>query len=210
MSEPKGPSTFVNEAYRVAGERELIDFYRKWAEEYDDQMLGLGYISPRETARLLAAHLPDPAAEILDLGCGTGLTAGGLAALGYTAVDGIDLSADMVRIAGPRGIYRNLFVADLNQPLPFADASYDGALSSGTFTHGHVGPEPLDEILRILRPGGVLACTVHCDLWESAGFAAKFAALADSGRAIRLEQRLGRYYENRPPEGWFCAYRKPA
>ena len=38
------------------------------------------------------------------------------------------------------------------------------------FTHGHAGPEPFDEIIRILRPGGIFVCTVHKDIWELRGY----------------------------------------
>ena len=76
------------------------------------------------------------------------------------------------------------------------------------FTHGHVGPQPLDEIFRILKPGGILACTVHEDLWESMGFRAKLDALVDTGIASCLSLKIDKYYRAGPPEGWFCVYQK--
>ena len=115
-----------------------------------------------------------------------------------------------MRVAGQRGIYRELLVGDVNQQLERDDASYDGVISTGTFTHGHVGPGPLDEIFRILKPGGVLACTVHRDLWESMGFKSAFDDLIEQGVASCLSQRLDRYYRDSEPEGWFCIYRKTA
>ena len=114
----------------------------------------------------------------------------------------------MVRVAQAKGLYQNVFAADLNQPLQFEDDSYDAAISSGTFTHGHVGPEPLDEILRVIRSDGMLACTVHFDLWESRGFKAKFEALESSGQIECLEHSEGAYYRDGEPQGWFCVYRK--
>ena len=209
MPEIKGPSAFVDEAYHLEDEAGMVEFYRKWAEDYDHQMLDeLGYISPERLAALLQDRLADRSAAIFDVGCGTGLTCVPLAAAGYANLDGIDLSPDMVRVAAQRGIYRELLVGDVNRPLDRDDASYDGVISTGTFTHGHVGPEPLDEIFRILKPGGVLACTVHRDLWESLGFRARFEALVDDGGAECLEQQLGPYYRDSEPEGWFCIYRK--
>jgi predicted TPR repeat methyltransferase len=209
MNEPKGPSEFVDAAYRLEDEASMVEFYRKWAEDYDHQMLDeLGYTSPTTIARHLSAHLPDIRASIFDVGCGTGLTCVYLAEKGYRNLDGIDLSPDMVRVAGQRGIYRELLVGDVTQALEREDASYDGVISSGTFTHGHVGPEPMDEIFRILKPGGILACTVHDELWESMGFRAKLESLVDSGTALCLSQEMDSYYQGKPPEGWFCIYRK--
>ncbi len=187
----------------------MVEFYRKWAEDYDHQMLEvLRYISPTRIAQQLSEQLTNTDASILDVGCGTGLTSVYLAQMGYTSLDGIDLSPDMVRVAAQRGIYRELLVGDVNQQLEREDASYDGVVSSGTFTHGHVGPEPLDEIFRILKPGGILACTVHEDLWVEMGFKTKFNSLIDAGTAIEIERVHDAYYENTEPEGWFCLYQK--
>ncbi len=209
MPEPTGPSDFVDEAYQLDDEADTIDFYRKWAQDYDSQMLdNLSYISPIRIAQLLAEYLPDSSAEILDIGCGTGLTCVYLAKKGYSSLDGIDLSPDMVRVAGERGIYRELLVGDVNQELEREDASYHGVISSGTFTHGHVGPGPMDEIFRILKPGGFLACTVHDDLWESMGFRGKLESLVEQAVAECVSQQLDSYYEGSEPEGWFCVYRK--
>jgi len=209
MSKVKGPSAFVSEAYQLGDETGTVDFYKKWADDYDHQMLDeLEYVAPKGIARLLCAYLPNKDAEIFDVGCGTGLTCWFLADNGYKALDGIDLSPDMVRVAGEQGIYRDLIVGDVNQPIKRATASYDGVISSGTFTHGHVGPEPLDDIFRILRPGGVLACTVHRELWESRGFKQKFETLVSSGSTRCLELKTDRYYETDNTEGWFCVYQK--
>lgn len=189
----------------------MVDFYRKWAADYDHQMLDeLGYTSPTKIAQQLSQYLPDTQSTVFDIGCGTGLTCVFLAEKGYTNLDGIDLSPDMVRVASERGIYRELLVGDVNQALERNDESYDAVISSGTFTHGHVGPEPLDEIFRILKPGGILACTIHQDLWTSMGFEEKLAALTAKGIASPVSCEMDSYYKDRDPEGWFCVYRKSA
>ena len=211
MVSPKAPSQFVAEAYSVAESSDVVDFYGKWADDYDRQMVEeLGYCSPATISQMLMRHLPDKTAEIFDIGCGTGLTCQLLAAEGYQNLDGIDISPDMVRIANERDIYRDLLVGDVNQPLHRADDSYDAVISSGTFTHGHVGPQPIDEIFRILKPQGILACTVHDDLWESMGFHRKFESIVCDGKGIQLALSKDRYYENGEPEGWFCVYQKSA
>ena len=209
MPEPKGPSDFVDAAYHIEDETEMVEFYKKWAEDYDREMLqGLGYESPTKIAQLLNTRLAQKDAEIFDVGCGTGLTCVFLAAQGYENLDGIDISPEMVRVAGERGIYRELIVGDVNQALERDDAVYDGVISSGTFTHGHVGPQPLDEIFRVLKAGGYLACTVHEDLWESMGFRAKFEQLTADGVADEIDLHKDSYYRDGPPEGYFCVYQK--
>jgi len=203
------PSDFVDEAYHLANAEDMVEFYRKWAQDYDRQMIEIrGYISPARIAEMLVRQLPQKNAAVLDIGCGTGLTCRLLAEQGYDRLDGIDLSRDMLGVARERDIYRDLIQADVNQPLPLESASYDGVISSGTFTHGHVGPQPLAEIFRVLKPGGVLACTVHQDLWQSMGFEERFIALVDEHVAAQISLELGSYYQDGAPEGWFCVYRK--
>ena len=200
---------FVQEAYHLESTDEMVDFYRKWAADYDRQMLDQrGYTAPSSIAKILGEQLSDTRASVLDVGCGTGLTCRLLAESGFSQLDGIDLSQEMIEVARERGIYRNLLQGDVNQPLQLETASYDGVVSSGTFTHGHVGPGPLDEIFRVLKPGGILACTVHQDLWQSMGFKDRFAALVDQGIASLISLELGSYYRDKPLEGWFCVYRK--
>lgn len=209
MPLPKGPSEFVEAAYHLDDEASKLEFYRKWAQDYDHQMLvELAYTSPTKIAQLLSENLDDLDASIFDVGCGTGLTSVYLADNGYANLDGIDLSPDMIAVARQRGIYRKLLVADINQALELDNACYDGVISSGTFTHGHVGPQPFDEIFRILKPGGILACTVHDDLWESMGFRQKLDDLVGNGTALCLNQQQDSFFHEGPLEGWFCVYRK--
>lgn len=205
---PKGPNQFVSDAYSLNDKESIMSFYRKWADEYDHQMQSEGYCSPQGIADLLRQHILHTDLEVLDAGCGTGLTGLHLANSGITALDGLDLSGEMIKVARSRDIYRRLIVADLNQPLPLEDNSYDAVVSSGTFTHGHVGPEPLGEIFRVLRAGGLLACTVHFDLWHNKGFDAVFASLMSQGVIKCVALREGPYYANQDAEGWFCVYQK--
>ncbi len=211
MSNPKHYSgnEFVKEAYGLEDQERMTDFYQKWADDYDHQMLdNLNYLSPDLIAKLLINHLKFTEPHILDIGCGTGLTSQLLHQQGYQNIDGLDFSADMLRVAAKRAIYRNLIEADLSQPLTIADQSYDAALSSGTFTHGHVGPEPFDEIFRVLKKDGLLACTIHLDLWQSKGFDRKLQQLTDSGSIQCLHQEKDIFYQGGEPEGWFCVYQK--
>ncbi len=205
---PKGPDHFVTAAYSLTDKQSLLSFYRKWAVEYDEKMRVQGYISPRDIAGLLADHLENRDARILDLGCGTGLVGKEMIDHGFSRLDGIDVSGEMIAVARARDLYGHLMIGDLNHPLPLPDSSYDAAISSGTFTHGHVGPEPIPEIFRILKPGGFLACTIHFDLWHRRGFDAMFAQLMSAKAIECVTLSEGPYYTAGRPEGWFCLYRK--
>lgn len=87
--------------------------------------------------------------SLIDVGCGTGSYAPGLAELGWT-VTGVDLSEDMLRRAEARGVH--VVRADA-AALPFEDASFDAAVS--VFTHTDVDDfsAVVHELARVLRPG---------------------------------------------------------
>jgi len=198
----------LERAYALDSDEKSRALYRDWAETYDDTMLqGLQYLSPQTVARLLADHLADRQAEVLDIGCGTGLLGQGLAGHGFTTIDGLDVSPEMVQVAQRRGVYRNFIVADLNQPPAIADARYGGMSCCGTFTHGHVGAGCLDELFRVLRPGAPFAFTVKLEVLESLGFRARLAELVQQGRIRQVPFAHDRHYAtSQQPDGVFCVY----
>ena len=60
-------------------------------------------------------------------------------------------------------------------------------MSAGVFTTGHVGAEALDEIARILRPGGIAVLTVKDAIWEG-GFRARVEEMGHAGRLALREE----------------------
>ena len=198
----------LERAYALDSDEKSRALYRDWAETYDQTMLqGLHYRSPDKVAALLAAHLADRKALVLDIGCGTGLVGQGLAGHGFVTIDGLDVSPEMMQVAARRGVYRHFIAADLNLPLAIASDSYDGASCCGTFTHGHVAAACLDELFRILKPGAPFAFTVKLEVWESLGFKDKLAALMDCGRITERAWAHDRHYAtSTQADGVFCVY----
>ncbi len=200
---------FVSGAYGLKDADEAEAFYRLWADDYEGHMVEeLGYCSPRLVAERLTGHLVETTAEVLDIGCGTGLTSDHLFERGFRRVDGVDLTPAMLAKAAARGVYRRLIRADLTAPIDLPDACYDAMVSSGTFTCGHVGPEPFDELVRLLRPGGLISFSVHRDIWQPQGFEARLDALVAAGRLELVEKTLDRFFTPLDPMGWFFVYRR--
>ena len=200
---------FLNQAYSMKDDQSKLEFYKNWADNYDKQMLEhLGYTSPQILSEALAIYLNDQSALILDVGSGTGLTADCLSKKGFNSIHGIDYSLHMIEVAKQKQIYSKLFVADLNKPLDIVDHNYDALICTGLFTHSHVGPQPITELLRILKPQGYFACTVHQDLWKSEGFEGTFAALESKGRLRNLYFENDVFFKDGDRDGWFCVYQK--
>jgi SAM-dependent methyltransferase len=102
-----------------------------------------------ETWKTLARLLGEGSGSLLDVGCGTGSYATGFAALGWDYT-GVDLSEDMLRRAEAKGV--RTVRADATA-LPFADASFDAAVSIFTHTDLDDFTAVVREIVRVLRPG---------------------------------------------------------
>ena len=198
----------LERAYALSSDKDAKALYRDWADTYDKSMVdGLGYITPRKTAFMLSTHLKDKHAEILDVGTGTGLAGSHLADLGYKTIDALDYSQEMLDVAAKRNIYRKFFLADLNGQLEIPENSYDALICTGTFTHAHVGASCLDELFRILKPGGVFACTVQKDVWSDEGFDAKIRDLTQAGISRTLGMIMDIYFENdEEPQGWYITW----
>lgn len=77
------------------------------------------------------------------------------------AIDGTDISAEMLAVAARKKTYRTLFAWDLIIQLPITDSQYLGIISAGTFTTGHVGSNALDEGLRIACQAATIDLTTN-------------------------------------------------
>ncbi len=173
--------------YGAEGGDEIARLYDDWAEGYEVEMAALGYRHPSVCLALLARHLPAGAGPVLDAGAGTGLIGEWLGILGYAPVDAIDISPGMLAVARRKGVYRELVEADFTKVTPLPEAAYAGVVCAGVFTSGHVGVEGVAPLLRLARPGGVLAITVKQGSWEQ-GFAARIDALAAEGALERIDE----------------------
>ena len=79
-------------------------------------------------------------------------------------------------------------MGDLTKGLPILDNTYNGIVSSGTFTHGHVGPEALFEITRILSKGGLAVLSVNSEHWHSLGFDDVLEMLKETGLVANVTE----------------------
>ena len=101
----------------------------------------------------------DPGAALLDLGCGTGWMAEH-----FKDYTGVEIGVDAVSAAVDLG--RNVRLADLVDPLPFADGSFDAVVVKDVLEHVVEPLAVVREIRRVLRPAGrVYACAPDAQRW---------------------------------------------
>lgn len=111
----------------------------------------------REQASQLTAGLPDGAA-VLEVAPGPGYLAIEVAKLDRFAVTGLDISRTMVQIARQNATAVGVAV-DFEQgdatAMPFADGSFDLIVCQAAFKNFRRPVSALDEMHRVLRPGGL-------------------------------------------------------
>ncbi len=149
--------------------------YQRWAPIYDVIYDKLTEPAARAAVRAVEAC----GARILEVGVGTGLS------LGYygpgSEVHGIDLSEDMLRRARDKVVRRGLRHVRSLQVMDacrvgFPDDSFDAVTAQFLIT---LVPNPegaLDEMARVLRPGGEIVLVNH--FGQEAGLLAAVERLA--------------------------------
>ncbi|MCA9738396.1 MAG: L-histidine N(alpha)-methyltransferase [Gemmatimonadota bacterium] len=155
-------------AYQATTTADLQDLYAEWSATYDEDHDAIGFFGHHRTAEVLQRHLNRPdVARVLDAGAGTGAAGEALHALGFRELHAVDLSPAMLDVARAKGLYRSVGVADLSVPVDrYRTDSFDAAVLVGVFSYGQAPAEALDEILRLVRPGGLVVFTLRTDFHE--------------------------------------------
>jgi ubiquinone/menaquinone biosynthesis C-methylase UbiE len=170
------------------------------------------------TSRRLPPGFPEilsatkDATSVLDVGCGSGRLAAELAARG-ASVTGIDASEGRLSEARERpereGADARFLLADMTDPLPFADGKFDAVVSRLSLM---IAPDPvavLREVARVVAPGGPVVTAVWARMdenpWfgeprsavgavlgpERAAFARVFGRLGSAGELVDLHRSAG-------------------
>lgn len=166
----------LNRAYALRTPEDSRKLYGDWAETYDSDFVDeRGYILHLNVAQAFVAA--GGTGPVLDLGAGTGICGAALARNGIKNIHATDIAPEMLAQAKAKNVYARCFEGNILDGLDIPDGTYHGLVSSGTFTCGHVGPNGLDEVARLLAPGALAVISVRDIHFETAGFAAKIATL---------------------------------
>jgi methionine biosynthesis protein MetW len=124
-----------------------------FARFYDAYWQAKGDKVDRQRLELLARHVC-AGQRVLQVDCGPGWLPELLQARGACVV-ATDLSQAAVERAKARGVDARQFDID-DGPLPFEDAAFDAVISDSQLEHRIDTEHALDEMVRVLRPGGRL------------------------------------------------------
>ena len=191
--------------YKLTTSEELLKYYQDWTKKnkYNQDMINWKYTAPQETVLVLKKYALNNKYKILDAGCGTGLVGIELKKCGYSNIDGVDFSQNMLDLI-PQGIYKKIEKVDLNKPLKFKPNMYDVIMCVGTFTYGHVKPQALDELIRITKNGGLICFTINEGIYEEYGFDNKIKELTNNKLWNVKEFFKSDYIVNKDVNAWLC------
>ena len=191
-------------AYSAAPISYLEQHFDAFAPSFDAKLVDiLQYRVPQHLAALAGRHR-QTAADILDLGCGTGLAAEPLGAFGGR-VTAVDVAGGMLAEAAKRGLYAKLVKAEAIAYLEQQVARFDLVFAADMLVYiGDLAPL-FAAAARALRPGGLFCLSIESGaaavtLLPSGRFAhgpdsvralaaRDFALLDDVRQDLRLEGR---------------------
>jgi predicted TPR repeat methyltransferase len=196
----------------------IAGLFDEYAPRFDRHLVGaLGYAVPQALAALIDRLRPAGDLDILDLGCGTGLSG---AAVAHRArrLTGIDLSAGMVREAAKKNIYAALHTGDMIAFMAAqaeAGQRYDVLLAADVLVYcGDLDPV-FAAAVPLLADGGMFVfsvqaadgdCILGADHRYAYGRGYLESAAARAGMAVMaLEKSFLRRDGGRDIDGFLCA-----
>jgi len=118
---------------------------------------GAGFVfAGPERVELFRRYVGGPGRKVLDLGCRDGALTRAYA--GGNEVVGVDADRDALTEAEKLGIETRW--ADLDEPLPFDEASFDVVVAGELLEHLRDPHRVVADVRRVLRPGGTFVASV--------------------------------------------------
>lgn len=182
--------SFLDKAYAARDAASTRRLYDDWAESYDTEVTGHGYVTPMRCAEALARFIDDPARPVLDFGCGTGLSGEALATAGFSTIDGCDLSPDMLREAEAKGVYRTLTAIGADAPPPQA-GSYAAIAAIGVIGAGAAPISVFDTLMKSLARKALLVFSFNDHALAEKGNEGRVNEWLDCGAAHLLFREHG-------------------
>jgi SAM-dependent methyltransferase len=155
--------------------------YGEWVRTYDQT------VEDEMDIRLLEGVKSidwSAARDMLDLACGTGRIGAWLHKRSPAAIDGVDITPEMLKVAQAKAVYRKLVLADVSATgLP--SGSYDFCVQSLADEHLPDLQPLYEEVTRVRKPGGVFVLVGYHPQFLMAGMPTHFDRASGEPVTIR-------------------------
>lgn len=168
--------------------------FDNWASTYEEQaasMLGRrGYGYEQLAQEIASALCLDHAHQVLEIGTGPGNLGAAIAKTGARcAITGLDISLKMATLAESKRVYESVSCASFER-LPFANGQFHHVYSAFVLHSVLDQDRALDEIWRVLRPGGLAVLVDLCPVGRSP----MLAGMLGYFHSLRREHGAPAYY----------------
>ena len=170
----------------MAGSDKVREEYGKLASSYDEKWSF--YIRATTTETLKRATLA-PGMKVLDVGCGTGALLARLAEREDLALAGVEPVPEMLRQARARLPGCVVLKNGWAEELPFGEAEFDVVTSCSMFHYIRRPEQALQEMKRVLKPGGRLIVTDWCDDYLSCRVCELYLRVTDPAHFKTYKER---------------------
>ena len=154
------PTTWPKPVPALTPEQEAIrdDFMKYFHEIYSDNFGAVAWFSHTYPKRTRRAGL-----RTLDVGAGLGEHLEFEPAHDQAEYVALELRQEMADVIAAKHPHVTTVTGDVERGLPFEEASFDRVLAIHVLEHLPNLPAALDEIRRVLRPGGAFAVVIPCE-----------------------------------------------
>jgi predicted TPR repeat methyltransferase len=184
--------SYLNDVYD-GGTNDSRELYASWASTYDNEVQKNGYVTPERVAKALKDIVTNQSEVILDYGCGTGLSGFALQAVGFTNIDGLDVSQEMITLAEKKSIYKKLTVFDPSTKIPVHADQYKIITAIGVIGAGAAPLEVFDNLFSLLPPSGLFGFSFNDHTLSDPNYEGKVNQCLSSGQAIILHKSYGNH-----------------
>ena len=183
--------TFLDKTYDLTGTEATQAHYDAWAATYEAEIGENGYATPSRVAEALRAMVSNTDLPTLDFGCGTGLAGLALRLRGFRAIDGTDISPEMLQQAEAKGFYHRLWLSDVNDTPLFLHGSYPVIVAVGVIGIGGAPADTIDQLMHLLPKGGLLAFSLNDKTLKDPAYECRVNNWVDPGAARLLFRESG-------------------
>jgi methionine biosynthesis protein MetW len=136
--------------------RALSELSERYRQFHEDREKHADFVYVPERVPYFVAAVGGPGKRVLDIGCRAGALSQYF--LDGNEVTGIDVDEEALSHAAARGLHT--IWGDVEEPLPFDDASFDVVVVGEILEHVRFPDEVVAEIGRVLAPDGVVVGSV--------------------------------------------------
>ncbi|MDG1531654.1 MAG: methyltransferase domain-containing protein [Paracoccaceae bacterium] len=171
----------LNQIWKAKTVDETHALFEEWANDYESDMADVGYVTPDRIARISATLVDDLTAPVLDYGCGTGLSCQSMLKMGFTTLDGTDISQKMLNYANSKSIYRRVIHTEPASMGAINGREYGLIIAAGVISRGAAGPETLDFLIENMGSGAILVFSYNQTTLDDPVYMDNLAAVKQSG-----------------------------